>query len=102
MGLCSGLMAWGQGPRGGRSERGGFSLANLSAAQKEIPDSLLLTDSVALKAKRLTAFHVITQTGARTVAPLDTNQLNFGQTTLLKAMPWEPLIWPMWVHRDSR
>ncbi|MDY3141833.1 MAG: putative porin [Parabacteroides sp.] len=82
MGLCSGLMAWGQGPRGGRSERGGFSLANLSAAQKEIPDSLLLTDSAALKAKRLTAFHVITQTGARTVAPLDTNQLNFGQTTL--------------------
>ncbi|MGM9760855.1 MAG: putative porin [Parabacteroides sp.] len=84
-GILTGTDLWGQGPRGGsRNNRGGFSLANLTASQKEIPDSLLLTDSVALKAKRLTGYHIMPYTGNRAVAPLDTNRLNFAQTTLVE------------------
>lgn len=70
--------------RGGGRQRGGFSLSNLSSSQKEIPDSLLVADSAALKSKRLTAYHLTPLLGEAYVAPLDTNQLNFGNTTLVE------------------
>ena len=69
---------------GGRRQRGGFSLSNLSSSQKEIPDSLLVVDSAALKSKRLIAYHLTPLLGEAYVAPLDTNKLNFGNTTLVE------------------
>lgn len=77
-----------RGARGrseGGGKRGGFSLSNLSSSQKEIPDSLLVVDSAALKSKRLIAYHLTPLLGEAYVAPLDTNRLNFGNTTLVES-----------------
>ncbi|WP_293710617.1 putative porin [uncultured Parabacteroides sp.] len=77
-----------RGARGrseGGGKRGGFSLSNLSSSQKEIPDSLLVVDSAALKSKRLIAYHLTPLLGEAYVAPLDTNKLNFGNTTLVES-----------------
>lgn len=70
--------------RGG-GRRGGFSLSNLTSSQKEIPDSLLMADSAALKSKRLTAYHLTPLLGEPYVAPLDTGKLNFGNSTLVES-----------------
>ena len=75
--------ARGRSESGGR-QRGGFSLSNLSSSQKEIPDSLLVVDSAALKSKRLIAYRLTPLLGEAYVAPLDTNRLNFGNTTLVE------------------
>ena len=75
----------GRGGKGNRGDRGGFSLSNLSSSQKEIPDSLLLTDSAALKSKRLTAYHLTPLLGERYVAPMDTDRINFSNSTLVEA-----------------
>ena len=64
------------------SSRGRFSLSNLSATNREIPDSLLQTDSAALKAKRITAYALTPLLGERYVAPMDTNKLNYAISTL--------------------
>lgn len=77
--------AGGADQRGGRGQRGGFSLSNLSSSQKEIPDSLLVTDSTTLNSKRLVAYHLTPLLGEPYVAPLDTNRLNFGNTTLVES-----------------
>ena len=77
-----------RGARGrseGGGKRGGFSLSNLSSSQKEIPESLLVVDSAALKSKRLIAYHLTPLLGEAYVAPLDTNKLNFGNTTLVES-----------------
>lgn len=74
-----------QGRPGGGSERGSFSLGNLSSAKKDIPDSLLVQDSTALNSKRFTAYRLTGKLGDPYVAPLDTNQLNFGNSTLVEA-----------------
>lgn len=71
--------------RGGRGQRGGFSLSNLSSSQKEIPDSLLVADSTTLNSKRLVAYRLTPLLGEPYVAPLDTNKLNFGNTTLVES-----------------
>ena len=76
--------ARGRSESGGK-QRGGFSLSNLSSSQKEIPDSLLVVDSAALKSKRLIAYHLTPLFGEAYVAPLDTNKLNFGNTTLVES-----------------
>lgn len=76
--------ARGRSESGGK-QRGGFSLSNLSSSQKEIPDSLLVVDSAALKSKRLIAYHLTHLLGEAYVAPLDTNKLNFGNTTLVES-----------------
>ena len=76
--------ARGRSESGGK-QRGGFSLSNLSSSQKEIPDSLLVVDSAALKSKRLIAYHLTPLLGEAYVAPLDTNKLNFGNTTLVES-----------------
>ena len=47
-----------QGRSGSRGGRGGFSLSNLSSSNKEIPDSLLQTDSAALKSKRIIGYRL--------------------------------------------
>lgn len=64
------------------SSRGRFSLSNLSTANREIPDSLIQTDSAALKAKRITAYALTPLLGERYVAPMDTNKLNYAISTL--------------------
>jgi len=76
--LGSTTVSYGQGDRGGT---GSFSLSNLSKSKKEIPDSLLLGDTInqgnQLKAYRLTPY-----SGDVYRAPLDTNRLNFSNSTL--------------------
>ena len=64
------------------SSRGRFSLSNLSASNREIPDSLLQIDSAAMKAKRVTAYALTPLLGERYVAPMDTNKLNYAISTL--------------------
>lgn len=69
--------------RGG-GRRGGFSLSNLTSSKKEIPDSLLVADSTALNSARITAYHLSPLLGDPYVAPLDTNSLNYGNSTLVE------------------
>ncbi len=71
--------------RGGGGGRGGFSLSSLSSSRKEIPDSILVVDSAALKSKRITAYRLTQHLGEPYVAPLDTDRLNFGNSTLAEA-----------------
>lgn len=70
---------------GRKSERGSFSLSNLSSSKKDIPDSLLQTDSAALKAKRITGYRLTPVIGDRYVAPMDTGRLNFANSTLVES-----------------
>lgn len=75
-----------QAQRAGR-ERGGkgtFSLSN-KVAQNNIPDSLLLADSAALKAKRIIAYQLTPLLGESYMAPMDTNRLNYGNSTLVES-----------------
>lgn len=74
-----------RGARGGGSERGSFSLSNLSSAKKNLPDSLLAPDSAALQARRLTGYRLTPLLGERYVAPMDTGRLNFGNSTLVES-----------------
>ncbi len=69
---------------GGRGDRGGFSLSNLTSSQQEIPDSLLVADSAALS-KRVTAYRLTQYLGDPYIASMDTNRLNFGNSTLVEA-----------------
>lgn len=75
-----------QRPGGGsQGGKGGFSLSNLSSSKKEIPDSLLQVDSAALKAKRLQGFRLTPLLGQSYLAPMDTNRLNYGNSTLVES-----------------
>ena len=67
---------------GGGGGRGGFSLSNLS--KKNIPDSLLMVDSAAIKAKHIAAYHLTQHLGEPYPAPLDTGKLNSGNSTLVE------------------
>lgn len=71
--------------RPGGGERKGFSLSNLTNAQKEVPDSLLVPDSSALNSKRVTAYRLTPLLGEPYIAPMDTHKLNFGNSTLVEA-----------------
>ncbi len=68
--------------RSGRSDRGGFSLSTLSGSGTEIPDSLLVEDSI--PAKRITAFRLTPDLGTPYIAPMDTQRLNSSQHTLVE------------------
>lgn len=72
----------GGGGGGGGGGRGGFSLSNLS--KKNIPDSLLMVDSAAIKAKHIAAYHLTQHLGEPYPAPLDTGKLNSGNSTLVE------------------
>ncbi len=74
---------WSQG--GGRRERGGFSLSNLTSGKTEVPDSVLLMDSAIIKEKRITAYQLTRSIGDPYMAPMDTNRLNYGNSTLVEA-----------------
>lgn len=69
----------------GGGKRGGFFLSNLTSSQKDIPDSLLVADSAALNSKRITAYRLTPSLGEAYVAPLDTNKLNFSNSTLVES-----------------
>lgn len=71
--------------RSSRGKRGGFSLSSLSAAKKDIPDSLLVTDSASLKNKRITGYRLTPLLGERYVAPVDSQRLNYGNSTLVES-----------------
>ncbi|MDH6534046.1 hypothetical protein D0T51_03445 [Parabacteroides sp. 52] len=64
-----------------RGGDGGFSLANLTSSQKEIPDSLLLGDSLHLHDKGVKGYHLTPYLGEAYLAPMDTNRLNFSHST---------------------
>lgn len=70
---------------GGKREGGGFSLSSLSSSQKEIPDSLLLTDSTALKSNQIIGYRLTSLIGDSYIAPMDTNRLNFYNKTLVES-----------------
>ncbi|MCD7978585.1 MAG: putative porin [Tannerellaceae bacterium] len=65
---------------GGGRDRGGFSLSNLSGASSEIPDSLLIPDSV--ENRRISAYRLTPDIGTPYLAPMDTSRLNTAQSTL--------------------
>lgn len=75
----------GRADQRGGGRRGGFSLSNLTSAQKEIPDSLLIADSAALNTKRITAYRLTPFIGEPYVATLDTNKLNFSHSTWVES-----------------
>ncbi|MDR0995630.1 MAG: putative porin, partial [Tannerella sp.] len=54
------------------------------SAPREVPDSLLRNDSIRLNAKRITGYH-LSALGDVSVAPMDTNRLNYAQSTLVEA-----------------
>ena len=62
-----------------------FSLSNLSKANEEIPDSLLIPDSSSLDNKRLKAYRLTPLLGEPYLAPLDTHKLNFANSTLVES-----------------
>ncbi len=70
-----------QAQQGGGGDRGGFSLSNLMNAKKEIPDSLLLKDSLT---RRINAYHLSYRLGEAYEAPMDTNRLNTANSTLME------------------
>lgn len=65
-----------QAQRAGREDKKGFSLSNLSSS-RNIPDSLLLNDSIPKDTVRLRAYRLSDQLGDLHLAPLDTSWLNF-------------------------
>jgi len=71
--------------RSSRSERGTFSLSNLTAANKAIPDSLMKPDSAALNNKRITAFQLTPRIGDTYIATMDTDKFNFSNSTLVES-----------------
>ena len=75
----------GRADQRGGGRRGGFSLSNLTSSQKDIPDSLLVADSAPLKYKRITAYRLTPFLGEPYVAPMDTNKLNFSNSTLVES-----------------
>ena len=68
---------------GGEGKR--FSLSNLSKANEEIPDSLLIPDSTSVDNKRLKAYRLTPLLGEPYLAPLDTHKLNFANSTLVES-----------------
>lgn len=73
--------AWGQ-DRGGR---GAFSLSSMNKPRADVPDSVLMADSAALKGSRLKAYRLTPLIGDAYLAPLDTGKLNYGSSTLVEA-----------------
>ncbi len=76
-------LAHAQRPRAGGDGRS-FSLSNLTNPQSEIADSLLLNDSTLLKTQGITAFRLSPFLGMPSVAPMDTNRLNFPNNTYVE------------------
>ena len=66
-------------------DRKGFSLGNLSKANQEVPDSLLIPDSAAISNRRITAYRLTPLLGDPYIAPLDTHKLNFANSTLVES-----------------
>ncbi len=63
------------------SGRGGFSLSNLSAAQR---DSLIAADTAKMAALHLKAYNLTHLIGDPYLAPMDTARLNFANSTLVE------------------
>ena len=70
--------------RNNSNRRGGFSLANLTAAQKELPDSLFHVDSTGLGSRRLNAYQLTPVLGDLTESFVDTLRLNTSNSTLVE------------------
>ncbi len=62
----------------------GFSLSNLTAAQKEVPDSLLAPDSSTINNARVSAYRLGPTVSPYRV-PMDTFKLNYANTTLVES-----------------
>ena len=77
-------------------DRKGFSLGNLSKANQEVPDSLLIPDSAAISNRRITAYRLTPLLGDPYIAPLDTHKLNFANPNR-----WQSATWPIQGHRHK-
>ena len=73
-----------QQPPVDKGKRGGFSLSSLSSSQKEIPDSLLVTDSTEIKSKRIKAYNLTPLLGEAYQVQMDTSRLNFSNSSLVE------------------
>jgi hypothetical protein len=51
----------------------------------EVPDSLLVVDSTALKSKRITAYRLSGSIGDSYIAEMDTERINYGNSTFVEA-----------------
>ena len=73
-----------QAQRSGESrKRGGFSLSGLSSPTSMPADSLV-SDSTKLNSKRITAFRLTDKIGDTYIAPMDTNRMNYYNSTLVE------------------
>ena len=81
-------------------DRKGFSLGNLSKANQEVPDSLLIPDSAAISNRRITAYRLTPLLGDPYIAPLDTHKLNFANSTLVESESLAAT-WPIQGHRHK-
>ena len=73
-----------QAQRSGESrKRGGFSLSGLSSPTSMPADSLV-SDSTRLNSKRITAFRLTDKIGDTYIAPMDTNRMNYYNSTLVE------------------
>ncbi len=80
VGTATGSMA--QDRSGGRQgQSGGFSLSNLSAAQK---DSIQKADTAGMAARHVKVFHLTPHIGDSYPIPLDSSRLNFANSTLVE------------------
>ncbi|MDR1879997.1 MAG: putative porin [Tannerellaceae bacterium] len=68
--------------RGGGGRGRGLSLSDRSSLAPEAPDSVMPVDSVARV--RVVAYRLTRDVGDPYVAPMDTNRLNFGNSTLVE------------------
>lgn len=85
--IISVTIAQAQNRPGGNGGQGksSFSLSNLSSSNKEIPDSLLMQDSLASSSERITAYRLTDKLGDPYIVPMDTGRLNYGNSTLVEA-----------------
>lgn len=64
------------------SNRGRFSLSNLSSANRELPDSLLNDSTALTTTRRITAYALTPLLGERYEVPMDTSRLNYAISTV--------------------
>jgi hypothetical protein len=64
--------------------RGGFSLSNLTSAPEGTADSLFTADSASLEVRRITAYRLTRSIGDAYIAKMDTDRLNYANTTLVE------------------
>lgn len=80
--LLTGIVTFAEAQDGGRKPgQGGFTLSNLTQSQKEVPDSLLVGDSLGIGSKRIVGYKLTPLLGDPYIAEMDTDRVNFANST---------------------